>query len=65
MKLKKISSENIKTLGWFDTIYILGKPLENPSDNPNIIQILSFSEGDKKFDLLEGDFYCSNAIRLI
>lgn len=62
MILKKIIPEIIKSLDWFDTVYILENPINNPNENPKISQILSFSEGVSKFDLLDGNFYCSNKV---
>ena len=63
MNLKRITPENIKRLHWFDTVYIAEKPIFNPNENPKVSQILSFFEGDSKFNLLDDNFYCSNMIR--
>ncbi len=62
MVLKKITPENIKRLNWFDTVYILVNPINNPNENPKVSQILPFFKGESKFDLLDGNFYCSNKI---
>lgn len=62
MILQKITSENINRLNYFDTIYKLGRPCDNTNDKPEISQILSFSEGESKFDLLDGNFYFSNKV---
>jgi hypothetical protein len=63
MILKKITPEIIKSLNWFDTVYVLENPINNPNETPKISQILSYSEGDRKFDLLNGNFYYSNRVR--
>ncbi len=63
MILKKITPENIDSLNWFDTVYILENPLNNPKENPKVSQVLSFFEGESIFNLLDGNFYCSNMIR--
>ena len=63
MNLKRITPENIKSLNWFDTIYIIDKPINNPKEKPIISQIMSFSEGESKFDLLNRNFYFSNKVR--
>ena len=63
MILKKITPENIDSLDWFDKVYILEKTINNPNENPKISRILSFFEGKSKFNLLDGNFYCSNMIR--
>ena len=62
MVLKKITPENIKRLNWFDTVYILVNPINNPNENPKFSQMLPFFEGDSKFNLLDGNFYCSNKV---
>ena len=62
MILHKITLENINRLNYFDTIYKLERPCDNPDENPKISQILSFSEGVSKFDLLDGNFYCSHKV---
>ena len=64
MILRKITQENIKRLNWFDTVYILENPINNPNENPKISQIISFSKGKRKFNLLDGNFYCLNSIWL-
>jgi hypothetical protein len=64
MILRKITQENIKRLNWFDTVYILENPINNSNENPKICQVLSFSEGKSKYNLIEGNFYCLNSIRL-
>jgi hypothetical protein len=63
MILKKITPENIDSLDWFDKVYILENPINNPNENPKVSQILSFFEGDSNFNLLDDNFYCSNMIR--
>jgi hypothetical protein len=63
MILKKNTPENIDSLNWFDTVYILENPINNPNENPKVFQILSFFEGDSKFNLFDDNFYCSNMIR--
>lgn len=62
MILKKITPENIDSLNWFDTVYILENPINNPNENPKVSQILLFSEGESKFDLYFGNFYYSNKV---
>jgi hypothetical protein len=64
MILKKITPENIKSLNWFDTIYVLDKPINNRNKNPKISQIMSFSEGESKYNLLDGHLYCLKSILL-
>jgi hypothetical protein len=64
MLLKKITLLNIESLNWFDTVYILENPIINPNENPKISQILSFFEGDSKFNLLDGNFYYSNSVKI-
>ena len=62
MILQKITLENIKRLHYFDTIYKLERPCDNPNDKPEISQLLSFLDGERKFNLLDGNFYCSNKV---
>ena len=62
MIIQKITSENIKRLNYFDTIYKLERPCDNPNEKPEISQILSFAEGNSKFDLLDGNFCCSKKV---
>jgi hypothetical protein len=64
MILKKITPENIKSLNWFDTIYVLDKPINNRNENPKISQIMSFSEGDSKYNLFDCNLYYLNSILL-
>ncbi len=59
MILQKITSKNIKRLKYFDTIYKLERPCDNTNEKPVVSQIFSLLEGDKKFNLLEGNFYSS------
>ena len=62
MILKKITSENTHSLNWFDTVYILANPINNPNENPKVSQKLSFSDVDIESDLLDGNYYYSNMV---
>ncbi len=62
MILKKLTPEIIKSLNWFDTVYILENPIINPNENPKISQIHSFSDFDNEYYLLNGNCYCSNMV---
>ena len=64
MILKKITPEIFDSLDWFDTVYVLDKPINNRTENPKISQIMSFSQGESKYNLLDGNFYCLNSILL-
>lgn len=63
MILKKITPKNIKSINWFDTIYISEKTIRNTNETLKHLQMLPFFEVENNLDLLCGNYYFSNAIR--
>ena len=64
MILKKTTPEIFESLNWIDTVYILDNHINNPNEMPINSQIFSFSEGESKYNLLDGHLYCLKSILL-
>ena len=63
MILQKITLENIKSINWFDTIYISEKTIKNTNETPKHLQMHPFFEVENYLDLLCGNYYFSNKLK--
>jgi hypothetical protein len=62
MILNKITPQNITTLGWSTTIYILEEPIQNPEEKPLVSQILPFFQLKIGANQFLDNLYFANSI---
>jgi hypothetical protein len=64
MILKRITSENLDYLDWYETVIELEYPIYTPECKPKVRELRPFYAVQRQENLLVGYYYFSNSVRI-